>query len=139
MDERKGGFRSIDEYIAGFPEDIQARLQAVRATIRAAAPDAAERISYQMPTFALHGNLVHFAALKNHIGFYPTSSGITAFEDQLSRYEHSKGAVRFPLDQPLPLDLIRQIVQYRVTENRARAATKAHRKGDGNRGSLHLG
>src|SRR5881227_493463 len=100
MEQHKGGYSSIDEYIASFPEDIQALLQAVRATIKAAAPEAEERISYQMPTVALNGNLVHFAALKNHIGFYPTSSGIEAFKDELSVYEGTKGAVRFPIDQP---------------------------------------
>src|SRR5690348_14850359 len=103
MESPKGGFRSIDEYIATFPEDIQAILEALRGTIRAAAPDAEERISYQMPTFAQNGNLVHFAALKNHIGFYPTSSGIAAFQQELSGYEGTKGAVRFPIDQPLPM------------------------------------
>ena len=116
MQPSKSSFRSIDEYIARFPEAIQAQLNAVRATIRAAAPDAEERISYQMPAFALHGNLVYFAALKNHIGFYPTSSGIAAFKDELAAYEGTPGAVRFPLNQPLPLDLIRRIVEFRVAE-----------------------
>jgi uncharacterized protein YdhG (YjbR/CyaY superfamily) len=128
MDNSRGGFSSIDEYIATFPEDIQAILQAVRATIRAAAPDAEERISYQMPAFALHGNLVYFAAHKNYIGFYPTSSGIEAFKAELSRYEGSKGAVRFPINQPMPMDLIRRIVQFRVTENLNNAAAKADKK-----------
>jgi uncharacterized protein YdhG (YjbR/CyaY superfamily) len=128
METQKVGFRSIDEYIATFPEDIQALLEALRATIRAAAPDAEERISYQMPTFALKGNLVHFAALKNHIGFYPTSSGIAAFQHELSRYEGTKGAVRFPISQPLPMELISKIVQFRVTENLNRAAAKAHKR-----------
>src|SRR5436309_4319459 len=114
MDQHKDGFSSIDEYIATFPEEKQVLLQAVRATIKAAAPDAEERISYQMPAFALNGNLVYFAALKNHIGFYPTSSGIEAFKDELSAYEGTKGAVRFPIDQPLPVDLISKIVQFRV-------------------------
>jgi uncharacterized protein YdhG (YjbR/CyaY superfamily) len=127
MDSQKAGFRSIDEYIATFPEDIQALLQAVQATVRAAAPDAEERISYQMPTFALHGNLVHFAALKNHIGFYPTSSGVAAFKDELSAYVSTPGAVQFPLNQPLPLELISKIVKFRVAENLNRAAAKAHK------------
>jgi uncharacterized protein YdhG (YjbR/CyaY superfamily) len=128
MELHKGGFRSIDEYIATFPEDIQALLEAVRATIKASAPDAEERISYQMPTFALNGNVVHFAALKNHIGFYPTPSGIEAFKDELSMYEGSKGAVKFPIGQPLPMELISKIVQFRVTENLNRAAAKARKK-----------
>ncbi|HMA36737.1 MAG TPA: DUF1801 domain-containing protein [Chloroflexia bacterium] len=126
-----GGFQSIDEYIARFPEEIQALLTTVRATIHAAAPDAEERISYQMPTFALHGNLVYFAALKDHIGFYPTSSGIAAFKEELSGYASSPGAVRFPINQPLPLDLIRRIVQFRATENRQKAAAKARPKRSG--------
>lgn len=128
MEHQKGGFRSIDEYIATFPEDIQALLEAVRATIKASAPDAEERISYQMPTFVLNGNLVHFAALKHHIGFYPTSSGIEAFKDELSMYEGTKGAVKFPVSQPLPMELISKIVQFRVTENLNKAAAKAGKK-----------
>lgn len=127
MEHRTGGFRSIDEYIATFPEDIQALLEAVRATIKAAAPDAKELISYQMPAFAQNGNLVYFAALKNHIGLYPTSSGIAAFKDELSMYEGSKGAVKFPISQPLPLELIGKIVQFRVSENLKKAAAKARK------------
>ena len=128
MEQHKGGFRSIDEYIATFPEDIQAILEAVRATIKASAPCAEERISYQMPAFALNGNLVYFAALKNHIGFYPTSSGIEAFKDELSMYENSKGSLKFPISQPLPMELISKIVQFRVTENLNKAAAKARKK-----------
>lgn len=125
MDIRKGGFRSIDEYIATFPEETQAKLEALRATIHAAAPEAEERISYQMPAFAQEGNLVYFAAAKTYIGLYPTSSGVAAFEDDLSAYDHSKGSIHFPIDQPLPMDLITRIVQFRVEENLARAASKA--------------
>lgn len=128
MQQRTSGFQSIDEYIATFPPDIQALLETVRATIKAAAPGAEERISYQMPAFALHGNLVYFAALKDHIGFYPTSSGIAAFKDELAGYKSTPGAVRFPIDQPLPLDLISRIVRFRVTENLNRAAAKARAK-----------
>jgi uncharacterized protein YdhG (YjbR/CyaY superfamily) len=117
--------RSIDEYIAAFPPDMRARLQVVRATIREAAPAAAERISYLMPTFFLQGNLVHFAAQKYGIGFYPTSSGVEAFAPELSGYAITKGAIRFPLEQPLPLDVIRRIVTFRVAENLARAEAKA--------------
>ncbi len=125
---RNAGYTSIDEYIAAFPEDIQARLEAMRATIHAAAPDAKERISYQMPAFALDGNLVYFAALKQHIGFYPTSSGIAAFQQELSAYEGSKGVVRFPVTEPLPLELISRIVRFRVTENQERAKAKVRKK-----------
>ncbi len=125
MERQKTGFRSIDEYIAACPEEIQVTLQALRATIRAAAPEAEERISYAMPAFAQHGNLVYFAALKNHIGFYPTPSGIEAFQQETAAYVSTKGALRFPIDQPLPMDLISRIVRFRVAENRARAEAKA--------------
>lgn len=128
MENSKGGFSSIDQYIAAFPEDKQALLETVRATIKAAAPEAQELISYQMPAFALKGNLVYFAALKNHIGFYPTSSGIEAFKNELAGYEFSKGAVKFPLNQPLPLELISKIVKYRVSENLDKAEAKARKK-----------
>ncbi|MEZ4836121.1 MAG: DUF1801 domain-containing protein [Caldilineaceae bacterium] len=101
MDSPKTGFTSIDEYIATFPAEIQAILQAVRATVKDAAPDATEKISYQMPTFYLHGNLVHFAAFKNHIGFYPTPTGVEAFQERLSQFKGAKGSVQFPLDQPM--------------------------------------
>lgn len=128
MDSKSAAYTTIDEYIARFPAETQALLTAMRATIRAAAPDAQERIAYQMPTFALKGNLVHFAAQKGYIGFYPTSSGIAAFKDELAAYTSTPGAVRFPFDQPLPLDLIRRITEYRVAENLARAAAKAKSK-----------
>ncbi len=117
--------KNIDEYIAAFPEDIQVMLAELRATIQAAAPAAEEKISYQMPTFALNGNLVHFAAFKNHIGLYPAPTGLEAFQEELSVYKTGKGSVQFPIDQPLPLDLIRKIVQYRVAENAQRAAAKS--------------
>jgi uncharacterized protein YdhG (YjbR/CyaY superfamily) len=117
MEGNKVGFVSIDQYIATFPEEIQKILEELRATIKAAAPDAEERISYQMPTFALKGNLVHFAAWKKHIGFYPTSSGTQAFKHELSIYKGAKGSVKFPIDKPLPLKLIRRIVKFRVAEN----------------------
>jgi uncharacterized protein YdhG (YjbR/CyaY superfamily) len=129
MDNHKGGFRSIDEYIGTFPEDIQALLEAVRATIKAAAPDAQETISYQMPTFVLNGHLVYFAAWKNHIGLYPASGGVPeAFKDELAKYERTKGTIKFPISQPLPLDLISRIVQFRVSGNLNRAAAKARKK-----------
>lgn len=117
--------KNIDEYIATFPEDVQVMLAELRATIQAAAPAAEEKISYQMPTFALNGNLVHFAAFKNHIGLYPAPTGMEAFQEELSVYKTGKGSVQFPIDQPLPLDLIRKIVQYRVAENAQRAAAKS--------------
>lgn len=119
---------SIDEYIAKFPADIQLLLNQMRTTIRKAAPDASEKISYQMPTFFLKGNLVHFAALKNHIGFYPTPSAIIAFEKELTMYISSKGAVQFPLNEPLPLDLVTKMVTFRVKESLHKAEMKAKKK-----------
>jgi len=113
--------KKIDEYIAGFPPDVQEILQKVRTTIRRAAPQAQETISYQMPTFRLEGNLVHFAAFKNHIGLYPTPSGTERFRKELSSYETGKGSIRFPLDKPIPYDLIAKIVKFRVKENVVRA------------------
>jgi len=128
METTKNSYTTIDEYIAIFSPDVQQRLQQMRATIKAAAPDAQEKISYQMPTFYLHGNLVHFAAFKHHIGFYPVPSGIEAFKAELSNYKGAKGSVQFPLDQPLPLDLVRRIVEFRVAENLKNAAAKAKKK-----------
>jgi uncharacterized protein YdhG (YjbR/CyaY superfamily) len=118
---------TIDEYIAGFPPDVQEILQQVRLTIRQAAPEAQETISYQMPTFTLHGNLVHFGGFKHHIGFYPVPSGIEAFREELAPYIAGKGSVRFPLDQPIPYDLISRIVEFRVTENIEKAQAKKKR------------
>ncbi|HEX8600227.1 MAG TPA: DUF1801 domain-containing protein [Chloroflexia bacterium] len=129
MENQKSGFRSVDEYIATFPQEIQALLKSVRATIKAAAPGAEERISYQMPTFVLNGYLVYFAAWKQHIGFYPVSSGVQeAFKAELARYASAKGSVRFPLDEPLPLELISKIVQYRVSENLNKVEVKVRKK-----------
>jgi uncharacterized protein YdhG (YjbR/CyaY superfamily) len=108
---------SIDEYISGFPPKIQKILQKVRKVIKKAAPGAEEKISYQMPAFAQRGILVYFAAWKNHIGLYPTSSGITAFKRELSKYKVAKGSVQFPIEEPLPYDLISRIVKFRVAEN----------------------
>jgi uncharacterized protein YdhG (YjbR/CyaY superfamily) len=115
---------TIDEYIDGFPEDIQQLLQQIRQTVREAAPGATETIKYAMPTYTLQGNLVHFAAFKNHIGFYPTPTGIAAFEKEISQYKGAKGSVQFPLGQPLPLDLIRKIVLFRVEEHEAKHGKK---------------
>jgi uncharacterized protein YdhG (YjbR/CyaY superfamily) len=124
----KTEFASIDDYIASFPEDIQAILQEIRQTVKAAAPDASEKIAYAMPTFHLKGNLVHFAAFKNHIGFYPAPRGIDAFQEELSKYKGAKGSVQFPIDEPMPLDLIRRIVEYRVADNLQAAEEKAKAK-----------
>lgn len=109
---------TIDAYIAGFPAAVQALLSALRSTIRAAAPEATERISYRIPTFHLGGNLVHFAAFDHHIGFYPGPTGIARFRAELDRYPSAKGSVRFPLGEPLPLELVEAIVRFRVEENR---------------------
>ncbi len=129
MKSNQTGFKSIDEYIATFPDDIQAVLQELRATIKAAAPKAKEKISYQMPAFALEGNLVYFAAWKNHIGFYPGSSiALEPFQDELSIYESTKGSIHFPLDKPLPVELIRKIVERRVAENLEKAAQKSRKQ-----------
>ena len=121
MDTEKTAPTTIDAYIAGFPPDVQNILQKIRQTIHKAVPEAQEKISYGMPTFTLKGNLVHFGAFKTHIGFYPTPSGIENFKDELAVYKGAKGSVQFPLDEPLPLDLVRRIVEFRVEENLAKA------------------
>jgi len=115
---------SIDEYIAGFPPETQARLTRIRELIRATAPEAIETISYAIPTFDLNGkHLVHFAGFAKHVGFYPIPSGVEAFKEELAPYKQGKGSVQLPLDQPLPLDLIRRIVEFRVAENLRKAST----------------
>jgi uncharacterized protein YdhG (YjbR/CyaY superfamily) len=124
MNTANTGYATITQYIRSFPKATQKLLQEMRDAIRSAAPEAIEKISYQMPTFYLHGNLVHFAAYEHHIGFYPAASGIAAFQDQLKKYKSSKGAVQFPTDKPLPLALIKKIVRYRVKENLERAKAK---------------
>ena len=117
MEDKKKQFKTIDAYIKTFPKDVQHILEEMRQTIRKAAPQAVETISYQMPTFKLEGKgLVYFAAFKNHIGFYPIPSGIEAFEEELSRYKQGKGSVQFPINQPVPFDLVRRIVRFRVKE-----------------------
>jgi uncharacterized protein YdhG (YjbR/CyaY superfamily) len=128
MDKNKAGFNSIDEYIETFPEEIQEILEEMRRTIKAAAPDAEEKISYQMPTFYLKGNLVHFAAFKNHIGFYPTPTGTQAFRREISIYQGAKGSIRFPIDEPMPLKLISKIVKFRVAENLKKAESRSSKK-----------
>ncbi len=109
--------KDIDEYIKSFPKEIQEIMQKLRNTIIKAAPKATEKISYAMPAFYQDGNLVYFAAYKNHIGFYPTSKPIAVFKNKLTKYKTSKGAIQFPIDKPLPLELITQIVKFRVQQN----------------------
>ena len=117
MQTDKSSPTNIDEYIAGFPKHIRELLEVIRVLISHAAPEAEEAISYQMPTFKLKGNLVHFAAFKNHIGLYPTPKVIGVFEKELSLYKSGKGSIQFPLEKPLPKSLITEIVKYRVKEN----------------------
>lgn len=125
MDENKITVKTIDEYISQFPSKVQEILKTLKNTIKEAAPEAKEKLSWRMPTFVLHGNLVHFAAHKKHIGFYPGPSGIEAFKKELSEYKGAKGSVQFPIDKPLPYELISKIVKYRVAENINLAANKA--------------
>ncbi len=120
----KRTFKNVDEYISDFPEEVKKLLQQMRDAIIKAAPGAEEVISYQMPAYKYSGILVYFGAFKNHIGFYPTASGIEAFENELSTYKSSKGAVQFPLDKPLPLSLIARIVQYRLKQNREKGKSR---------------
>jgi uncharacterized protein YdhG (YjbR/CyaY superfamily) len=128
METKRSSATTIDEYIADFPKDIQDILQKIRRIVQEAAPEAREAIKYQIPTFTLNRNLVHFAAFKNHIGFYPTPSGTAKFRKQLSSYQAAKGSVQFPLDQPIPYELIREIVVFRVKEEQQKTATKARPK-----------
>ena len=116
--EKKPSLESVDAYIKSFPEDIQAKLQAIRSTITSVVPEAKELISYQMPGYMYHGPLVYFAAFRNHIGFYPTPVGIEEFKDELSRYKQGKGSVQFPISEEMPLDLIARITARRAEENR---------------------
>lgn len=128
MTDKQPPFSTMDEYIELFSGDIKERLITLRTIIRAAAPGAIEKISYQMPTFYLEGNLVHFAAFDHHIGFYPAPSGIETFRSEWHPYKWAKGSVQFPHNQPLPLDLIRRVVLFRVTENLTLAAEKKARR-----------
>jgi len=128
MTTNKTTANAIDVYIANFPKDVQEILERLRATIRKAAPNAEETINYGIPTFTLKGNLVHFAGFKNHIGFYPTPSGIEKFKKELSVYEGAKGSVKFPLDKPIPYGLIGKIVVFRVKENLEKAEAKGKKK-----------
>ncbi len=124
MEKKKDQPTTIDEYISRCPEDVQPILVKIRAVIKDAAPEAVERISYQMPAFYQNGNLVYFAAFKRHIGFFPTGSGIEAFKEELSAYHWSKGTVHFPLDQPIPYELITKMVKFRVAENTKKSGAK---------------
>jgi len=126
--DMRAAAQTIDEYIAGFPADVQAILRRIRAIIREEAPEAEEAIKYQLPTFVLHGNLVHFGAFQKHIGFYPTPSGTERFQKELAAYKGAKGSVQFPLEQPIPYDLIREIVRFRVQENRAKARAEGKKR-----------
>jgi len=128
MEENKITFNSIDEYILQFSPEVQEILKMFRKIIKDIAPEAEERMSWQMPTFVLHGNLVHFAAHKNHIGFYPAPSGIDAFKQELSGYKGAKGSVQFPLNKPMPYELVRKIVKFRVDENIKIAEDKLKKK-----------
>lgn len=119
--------RNIDEYIVEFPLQVRVLLEEVRATIHKAAPDAEEAISYQLAAFKLHGNLVYFGAFKNHLGFYPTASGIENFKHELSAYEWSKGSIKFPFDKPIPHQLITKIVKFRIKENKTKVAAKKNK------------
>jgi len=113
----KTNFRSVDEYIKTFPKEVQSILEKMRQTVKKAAPDVVEAISYQMPTFKLNGKaLVYFAAFKSHIGFYPIPSGVEAFKKELSPYKKGKGSVQFPMDQPMPYDLVKRIVRFRAKQ-----------------------
>ncbi|MDP4193198.1 MAG: DUF1801 domain-containing protein [Bacteroidota bacterium] len=128
MEENKTTFQTIDEYILQFTPEVQEILQTLRGVIKEAAPEAKEKISWAMPTFFLHGNLVHFAAFKKHIGLYPGASGIENFTHRFSEYKSSKGAVQFPIDKPLPYELITEIVKFRVAENMKEAEEKLKKK-----------
>ncbi|KYP12931.1 DUF1801 domain-containing protein [Flavihumibacter sp. CACIAM 22H1] len=115
---------TIDEYIESFPKEIQVLLNKMRTAIQKAAPKAEEAIKYGMPTYVQYGNLVHFAGCKTHIGFYPSPSGITNFEKELKGYKTSKGAIQFPLDQPIPLELVKKITSFRLKENKEKYEAK---------------
>ena len=128
MQTKQTAPKDIDEYIAVFPKDIQKILEKIRMTIRKAAPDAKEAIKYQIPTFTLNGNLVHFAAYKKHIGFYPAPRAIEEFKDELAGYEGAKGTIQFLLDKPIPYDLISRMVKFRVKDNLEKAAAKGKKR-----------
>jgi len=120
MKKARTVYTSIDQYISSFPDHIQRKLKEMRAIIKDIVPEAKEKISYQMPTFYLNGNLVHFAGYSGHIGFYPTPGGIDAFKNEISKYKYAKGSVQFSIDEPLPVELIVKIVKFRAEENRSK-------------------
>jgi len=120
MSTSRPQYKTIDEYIASFPKDVRDILEALRRVIGEAAPGAVEAMAYGIPTFRLNGNLVHFAAFKSHIGFYPTPSGIEAFKEELTPFKQAKGSVQFPLNKPIPFDLVKRIVKYRVEESESK-------------------
>jgi uncharacterized protein YdhG (YjbR/CyaY superfamily) len=120
-----GVAKNIDEYIGEFPPDIQEKLNALRRFIKSEAPEATEKISYGMPTFYLNGNLVHFAAFKDHYGFFPAPSGIDHFENELAPYRTGKGTLQFPLDKPLPWDILKKVIRFRIDENLKKALYRA--------------
>lgn len=122
-------FATINEYISEFPEEIRFKLEQIREIIQQAAPEAKEAVRYGMPTFVLNGNLVHFAAYKNHIGFYPAPSGIDAYLDELAVYRTGKGTIQFPIDQPIPFNLIKKVVEFRVNENLGKRKGKVKKEG----------
>ncbi len=138
METSQAAPRNIDEYIAGFPEDVRRILEKLRMTIREAAPDAEEAIKYRMPTFTLNGNLVHFAAFKNHIGFYPAPRGIEEFKDELSVYKGAKGSVQFPLDRPVPFELVSRIVKFRVRNQLEKSEAKGKKRSRGIGGAANV-
>lgn len=122
--QKKTNAADIDTYIAGFPPEVQEKLHKLRAVIREAAPGAVETINYQIPTYQLNGNLVHFAAYSRHIGFYPGSAAVVKFKDRLAAYKGSKGTIQFSFGQDIPYDLIREIVEFRVKENQTKGSKK---------------
>jgi len=127
MESSKSKFKTIDEYVATFPKNVRDVLEEFRRVIRESAPEAEEAISYGMPAFKLNGNLVYFAAWKNHVGFYPGgSSAVEVFKKELAPYKQSKGTVQFPYDKPIPFDLVKRIVKFRVTENLQKKRTTHH-------------
>ena len=128
MEEKKVTPQTIDEYIVEFTPEIQEKLVLLRKVIKEAAPEATEKISWGMPTFVFHGNLIHFAAFKNHIGLYPSPSGIDNFKDELSEFKSSKGAIQFPYAKQIPYELISKIVKFRVIENIQMAEDKLKKK-----------
>lgn len=128
MEKSKITYTTIDEYISQFSPEVQDILKTLRKIIKELVPEAEEKISYQMPTFVLHGNLLHFAAFKNHIGLYPMPTGVEAFKDELAKYKGAKGSVQFPLTKPIPYELISEIVKFRVAENIKKAEGKSVKK-----------